>query len=62
MLRPATHTDPNAIPRNGTDVPWVDRPEPRPDHDRHGNRAEDDPDAAAGGVTATGSGAQPLGT
>jgi hypothetical protein len=23
-MRPPTHDDPHAIPRNGTDVPWVD--------------------------------------
>jgi hypothetical protein len=25
-MRPLTHDDPHAIPRNGTDVPWVDLP------------------------------------
>jgi hypothetical protein len=48
MLRPATHTDPNAIPRNGTDVPWVEIPESRPDHGRGRDRDGDEHDAAAG--------------
>jgi hypothetical protein len=36
-MRPPTHDDPNAVPRNGTEVPWLDlddrsrRPD-RPDH------------------------------
>ena len=25
-MRPLTHDDPHAIPRNGTDVPWPDVP------------------------------------
>ncbi len=27
-MRPPTHDDPNAIPRNGTDVPWLDLEDP----------------------------------
>ncbi|GAA3182960.1 hypothetical protein GCM10010531_41500 [Blastococcus jejuensis] len=27
-MRPPTHDDPNAIPRNGTDVPWVELDDP----------------------------------
>ena len=27
-MRPPTHDDPNAIPRNGTDVPWVEIRDP----------------------------------
>jgi hypothetical protein len=27
-MRPPTHDDPNAIPRNGTDVPWLDLDDP----------------------------------
>ena len=30
-MRPPTHTDPNAIPRNGTDVPWLDLDDPSHD-------------------------------
>jgi hypothetical protein len=26
-MRPLTHDDPDAIPRNGTEVPWVDVPD-----------------------------------
>ena len=26
-MRPPTHDDPDAIPRNGTDVPWVEIPD-----------------------------------
>jgi hypothetical protein len=26
-MRPLTHDDPDAIPRNGTEVPWVEIPE-----------------------------------
>jgi len=29
-MRPPTHDDPHAIPRNGTDVPWVEIPESGP--------------------------------
>jgi hypothetical protein len=28
-MRPPTHDDPHAIPRNGTDVPWLDTPDSR---------------------------------
>jgi hypothetical protein len=27
-MRPPTHDDPNAIPRNGTDVPWPELDDP----------------------------------
>ena len=30
-MRPPTHTDPNAIPRNGTDVPWLELDDPSHD-------------------------------
>ena len=30
-MRPPTHTDPNAIPRNGTEVPWPELDDPSPD-------------------------------
>jgi hypothetical protein len=26
-MRPLTHDDPDAIPRNGTEVPWMDVPD-----------------------------------
>jgi hypothetical protein len=29
-MRPPTHDDPHAIPRNGTDVPWVEIPDSGP--------------------------------
>lgn len=47
-MRPPTHTDPNAIPRNGTDVPWVELTEPRPDP-RDGRDHADGDRSAAGG-------------
>ena len=31
-MRPPTHDDPNAIPRNGTDVPWVELDDPSHRH------------------------------
>jgi hypothetical protein len=43
-MRPPTHTDPNAIPRNGTDVPWVELREPA--HGRARDRTGDDHDLA----------------
>jgi hypothetical protein len=46
-MRPPTHDDPNAIPRNGTDVPWVDLPEPRPEEESERTRAGLDEAAAA---------------
>jgi hypothetical protein len=36
-MRPATHDDPNAIPRNGTDVPWLELDDPS--HERPRTRA-----------------------
>jgi hypothetical protein len=44
-MRPPTHDNPNAIPRNGTDVPWVELPDPaharRPQHGRGDGGARD---------------------
>ena len=62
MLRPPTHTDPNAIPRNGTDVPWVDLPERRPEHERESAPAGDGHVAADGTPAATGTAPQSPGT
>jgi hypothetical protein len=42
MVGPTTHTDPDAIPRNGTEVPWVEPPEQRPAHQRDRSAAGDD--------------------
>ena len=36
-MRPATHDDPNAIPRNGTDVPWLELDDPS--HERPRTRS-----------------------
>lgn len=33
-MRPPTHDDPNAIVRNGTEVPWVEIPEPQSEERR----------------------------
>jgi hypothetical protein len=40
-MRPPTHDDPNAIPRNGTDVPWpeIDDPGRVRTASRHGREA-----------------------
>ncbi len=40
-MRPPTHDDPNAIPRNGTEVPWLDLPDPAAaDADTRGARPD----------------------
>lgn len=63
MLRPATHTDPNAIPRNGTDVPWVELPGPRTDEEPERQHPGDDQAAGSGETTAArGTAPQSLGT
>ena len=46
-MRPPTHDNPNAIPRNGTDVPWVELSDPA--HARHR------PDAGSGDDVGRGS-------
>lgn len=48
-MRPPTHDDPHAVPRNGTDVPWLELDDPShrrvlPREARHG----DDRTTAAG--------------
>ena len=40
-MRPLTHDNPNAIPRNGTEVPWVDLPEPDRRTPRRGRNDSD---------------------
>jgi hypothetical protein len=52
-MRPPTHDDPNAIPRNGTDVPWLDLDDPS--HARvHPSRRHPDVTATAtAGATAS---------
>lgn len=48
-MRPPTHEDPNAIPRNGTDVPWIELDDPSHRRARpHGARHADDAASAAG--------------
>jgi hypothetical protein len=57
-MRPPTHTDPDAIPRNGTEVPWVDIAPPEPDPERAvrpraagaGKAPAAGPDTARGGA------------
>jgi hypothetical protein len=44
-MRPATHDDPNAIPRNGTEVPWVELPDL--ERGRSADRAAKDPGGTA---------------
>lgn len=39
-MRPPTHDDPNAIPRNGTEVPWVEIPDPHGGDRRAPSRQE----------------------
>jgi hypothetical protein len=45
-MRPATHDDPNAIPRNGTDVPWLDLDDPSHDRPRRRQQPRDGRGAA----------------
>jgi hypothetical protein len=45
-MRPPTHTDPNAIPRNGTDVPWPELDDPSHDVRTRAPRRSDDAPAA----------------
>ena len=47
-MRPATHDDPNAIPRNGTEVPWVDLRDPGADQGRELRRPRRDSYAGSG--------------
>ena len=50
-MRPPTHDDPNAIPRNGTDVPWIELDDPSHRNARTRGayaRHADDGTAAAG--------------
>jgi hypothetical protein len=46
-MRPPTHDDPNAIPRNGTEVPWLDLDDPGRTRDRAAQRRGAPEDAAA---------------
>ncbi|WP_164704564.1 hypothetical protein [Blastococcus litoris] len=39
-MRPPTHDDPKAIPRNGTEVPWVEIPDPHGGERRAASRQE----------------------
>ncbi len=50
-MRPATHNDPNAIPRNGTDVPWPELDDPSHSRPRTGGAHQRDSSA---GASATG--------
>ena len=45
-MRPPTHTDPNAIPRNGTDVPWLELDDPSHDVRKPAPRCRDGTSAA----------------
>ena len=40
-MRPLTHDDPNAIPRNGTDVPWPELDDPSHDLPATGPHQQD---------------------
>ena len=46
-MRPSTHDDPNAIPRNGTDVPWLDLDDAGRARNRAAQRRAASDDAAA---------------
>ena len=48
-MRPPTHTDPNAIPRNGTDVPWLELDDPSHDVHPRAPRPSTSEDASAAG-------------
>ena len=48
-MRPLTHDNPNAIPRNGTDVPWLDLDDPS-----HGRPRTRDQQRASDGAAAPG--------
>ena len=50
-MRPPTHDNPNAIPRNGTDVPWLELDDPshgRPSTGAPQRRGSSDGAAATG--------------
>ena len=50
-MRPPTHDNPNAIPRNGTDVPWLELDDPSHNQARAGGPQQQDgyaPASAAG--------------
>jgi len=48
-MRPATHDNPNAIPRNGTDVPWLELDDPSHNRPRPGGPQQRDGHASATG-------------
>ena len=46
-MRPPTHDNPNAIPRNGTDVPWLELDDPSHNQARTGGPQQQDGRATA---------------
>ena len=46
-MRPLTHDNPNAIPRNGTDTPWLELDDPSHSRARTGGPHQQDGRATA---------------